>query len=125
MNKTQTRTAEIYLDGNGILHLIMISRVVIDLEDAIDNFLVIRQLTNNQPHVRLIDARKPFRIDRAAKHYIDDKGRQANTKARAILVQSGLSRSTANFFIKFNSNKIPTQFFTNYNEAIQWLITFQ
>lgn len=125
MNKTQTRTAQIYLDENGILHLIMNARVVVDVEDAIDNHLVIKNITQNKPCVRLIDIRKVFKIDKKAKVYIDKKQTQANTIARAILMSSGLRKSTANFFVKFNSNLIPTKFFIDYDEAIEWLRTYQ
>ncbi len=125
MNKTQTRTAQIYLDDNDILHIVMNVRVVVDLEDAIDNYLVIKNITKNKPCVRLIDIRKVFKIDKKAKVFIDKKQTQANTIARAILMNNGLRRSTANFFIKFNSNLIPTKFFINYDEAIEWLKSYQ
>lgn len=125
MNKTQTRTAQIYLDENGILHLIMNVKVVVDVEDAIDNHLVIKNITENKPCVRLIDIRKVFKIDKRAKKFIDKKQTQANTIARAILMSNGLRKSTANFFVRFNSNLIPTKFFINYDEAIEWLKTYQ
>lgn len=125
MNKTQTRTAQIYLDENSILHIVMKVRVVVDVEDAIDNYLVIKDITKNKPCVRLIDIRKVFKIDKKAKIFIDKKQTQANTIARAILISNGLRKTTANFFVKFNSNLIPTKFFTNYDEAIEWLKTYQ
>jgi hypothetical protein len=124
VNKTHTRTAEIYLDKNSILHLVINSKVIVDLEDAIDNNLVIKNITKSQPCKRLIDIRKIFKIDKKAKEYIDKKQTQENTLARAILMNNGIRRSTANFFIKFNSNKIPTKFFTEYNDAIEWLKLF-
>lgn len=113
------------MDENGILHLVMNVRVVVDVEDAIDNHLVIKDITKNKPCVRLIDVRKIFKIDKKAKVFIDKKQTQANTIARAILMSNGLRKSTANFFVKFNSNLIPTKFFTNYDEAIEWLKTYQ
>lgn len=124
MNKTHTRTAEIYLDKNSILHLVMNSKVIVDLEDTIDNYLVIKDITKNKPCARLIDIRKVFKIDKRAKVFIDKKQTQANTIARAILMSNELRKSTANFFVKFNSNKIPTKFFTDYDEAIEWLKLF-
>ena len=125
MNKTQTRTAEIYLDENGILHLVVNVRVVVDLEDAIDNYLMIKNITKNEPCVRLIDIRKVFKIDNRAKEFIDKKQTQENTIARAILMSGGTRKSNANFFVKFNSNMIPTKFFINYDEAIEWLKIYQ
>ncbi len=103
------------------MHLAIKVRVVIDIEDAIDNYLVIRHVTKNEPCVRLIDIRKVFKIDKKAKVYIDSKQTQSNTLARAILITNGTRKAMANFFIQFNTNKIPTQFFTDYNEAIEWL----
>lgn len=103
----------------------MNAMVVIDLEDSMDNFLVIKNTTNNQPCARLIDIRHSFKIDKKAQKFIDSKQTQANTLARAILMTSGVRTSTANFFTKFNSNLIPTKFFTDYNKAILWLKTFQ
>ncbi|MDP1800083.1 MAG: hypothetical protein Q8L81_01935 [Bacteroidota bacterium] len=123
MNKSHTRTAEIYMN-NGILHVIMKVRVVIEVEDAIDNYLTIKKITKNQFCVKLIDVRKVFKIGNNAKLFIDKKQTQANTIARAILINNGVRKSQANFFVKFNSNSIPTAFFTDYNDAVNWLKTF-
>ena len=125
MNKTRTRTAEIFLDENNIVHLIMFSMVVVDIEDAIDNFLVIKNITQGKKHLRLIDARKFFKIDNKAKKFIDKKEMQENTIARAIFISNNARKTAANFFLRFNANKIPTKFFTDYNEAIDWLKTLR
>jgi hypothetical protein len=121
----QTRTADIYLDDNNILHIVMLSGVIVDNEDALDNLLVVRQLTKNKPCVKLVDIRAGFKLTKKAKVYLDRADVQNKTNARAIITGSSIKKVALNFFLKYNSNSIPTKFFTDINEAIEWLKPYQ
>ncbi len=121
----QTRTANIYLDDNIILHIVMLKGVRVDMEDAIDNMLVVRDLVKNEPSVKLVDVREGLKMGQKVKSFLDSKDVQKKTKARAIYTNNSVKKITLNFFLKYNSNSIPTKFFTDYALAIDWLKTFQ
>lgn len=124
MQKVKTRTAEIYLDKETILHIIVLNDVIIDYEDALDNFLVVKRLVKDKHCIKLIDMRCKCRFEAKAKQFIDTKDVQGKTLCRAILINSSVRKVTLNYFLKFNSQKIPTKFFTEYDEAIIWLKNF-
>lgn len=97
--------------------------VTLDHEDAIDNALVIKQLTGGKRTLKLIDARDGFTMDQKAREYIrsvDEK----QTLARAVVKNSAFSRIIANFFTRLSKPKIPTRLFTDYEAAYQWLLGF-
>jgi len=124
MQKVKTRTAEIYLDKDFILHIVMLNGVIIDYEDALDNFLVIKQLIKERYCLKLIDIRCKCHFEAKAKQFLDTKDVQGKTLCRAILINSSVKKVTLNYFLKFNSEKIPTKFFTEENEASTWLKSF-
>lgn len=125
MKSIKTRTGEFFLDENGILNAVMFENVVVDYEDALDNFLVIKNLTFNKPTLRLVDLTNNPRFEAKAKKFLENKEVQSIALARAILTGNNVKKVSLNFFIKLNSGKIPTRFFTNYNEAIAWLKLFK
>jgi hypothetical protein len=122
MQIIETRTAKIHLDEHNILYLMMNKNALVDYEDAMDNYLVIKSLTNRKPCLKLIDIRGNVTFSVKAKSFLDTKDVQEKTIARAILINSSVKRVTFNFFTQFNSHEIPTKFFINKKEAIEWLI---
>ena len=44
MKSVKTRTGEFYLDEEGIFHAIFFANVVVDYEDALDNFWLLKIL---------------------------------------------------------------------------------
>ncbi len=125
MEKTVTRTGEFYVDKHGILHAIMHPDVVVDYEDALDNFLVIKNLTNSKPALRLLDLTNNPKFVSKAKKFLENKEVNSMALARAILTTNAVKKVSFNFFIKLNPNKIPTKFFTDYDLAIIWLRSFK
>lgn len=124
MNFVETRTAKIGLDENNILHFLLNENISVDYEDALDNYLVVKNFTKGEPCLKLIDIRHQVKISSKAKRFIDSKDVQAKTIARAILVSNTVAKLTLNFFIKFNSMNVPTKFFVTEQNAIDWLKTF-
>ncbi|HXD92974.1 MAG TPA: hypothetical protein VNX01_07145 [Bacteroidia bacterium] len=122
MNEISTRTAKISLDENGILHFKMTKGIHLDYEDAIDNAIVIKKLTDNRPTLKLVDARSDWTIDKKAQKFIRSNEVKERTIARAVLKSSVLSTILSNFFSKLNKPKVPTQIFTDYSEAYKWLL---
>jgi len=121
MKSVRTRTGEFFVDENDILNAVMFENVVVDYEDALDNFLVIKTLTANKATLRLIDLTNNPKFEHRAKKFLENKEVQTMAIARAILTGSNVKKISLNFFVKLNTNKVPTKFFTDYKEAITWL----
>ena len=109
------------MDEHGVLQILLFENVVVDYEDAVDNALVVRRLTKGNPCLKLIDIRNDVKIEAKAQQYLDSKDVQGKTLARAILINNSVKRLTLNFFTKFNSQQVPTKFFTEKKEAMEWL----
>jgi hypothetical protein len=97
----------------------MLEGVLVDLDDAVDNFLVVKQLSDNKPILKLMDARADFEIDKGANLFLDSKEMNDRTIARAFLINSTLKKLMFNFFV--HAKSVPTKFFTDYHKAIDWL----
>ena len=121
MEKIVTRTAEIFKDDDGIIHIRILNGVCIDMEDAIDNFLVVRNLSQEEKIVKLIDGRADWSMDIAAKRFIAGKDVQGKTIARAVVLKSLFKKAIYNYFIRLHKIKSPTKIFTDYDAAISWL----
>lgn len=124
MERIKTRTGEFFVDERTILHVIMFNDVVVDYEDALDNFLVIKNITGNQPCAKFFDFTNKPKFEKKAKRFLENKEVQKMTIARAILTSNGVQRVSLNFFVRFNTSNIPTKFFTDRNEALEWLAQF-
>ena len=125
VNRVKTRTATIFSDENDIIHIIIHPEVRIDYEDAIDNALVIKNLSKNKPSLKLLDMRANFWMDKKAQKFADTKEIKQQTIARAIIKGSMLNSLLVNFFIKLNKPETPTRIFTDHLEAYAWLLSLK
>lgn len=116
-----TRTIEFTLDDNQVLHMVILPGVKIDYEDALDNSLVIRNLCKGQPILKLTDSRNSWSIDKRARELVYRENLK-HTIARAVLVSNQLSSLLRNWFSELNSQSTPVKFFTDKDEAYQWLL---
>lgn len=82
-----------------------------------------KEFSNYQELPLLIDARYVKSITKEAREYLSTEEGYELISASAIMSDSILSRSIANFLIKFNFQKtpIPVRFFGDKNEALEWL----
>lgn len=68
----------------------------------------------------LLDIREVLFIDSKARSYGAAQYR-AHVAGQAILIESRISSSFANLFLRFNKPEVPTRLFTNEDKAIEWL----
>jgi hypothetical protein len=122
VKRTKTRTATIYVDENDIMHIEMHEGIKLDYEDALDNYLVMKNLSGNRPMLKLVDSRNNWRVDARAREFITSKEVLENTIARAVIKNSFISIILAGLFAKLNAPKVPTKVFTDYDEAYEWLL---
>ena len=125
MNKVKTRTAEIWKDDKGIIWLQVLEGAAIDKEDAADNLLVVKNLSDNKPVLRILDSRNKWNISNEAKEYTETAFKHTNTVAYAVLVNSFTDKILRNFILNFNRPDMPVKTFTNETEAITWLLAFK
>ncbi|MCD6065767.1 MAG: hypothetical protein K0S33_593 [Bacteroidetes bacterium] len=104
--------------------MIMLKDVQLDYEDALDNALVIKRLSNDRQVLKLIDARENFSMDKKALDFIRSVDLK-QTLARAVVKGSGLSNLLQNFFAGISKPKVPTKVFSDYDKAYNWLLTMQ
>jgi hypothetical protein len=79
----------------------------------------LQTLTGGKAVPILADIRKWKSMTRGARSYYGNA--TGLIAAVALLVGSPASRMTANFFIGLNKPNVPTQMFTNEDDAIRWL----
>lgn len=120
----KTRTCEIFVDEYGILHVKILGGVIIDKEDATDNFLVIRHLTKGKQVLKLLDSRKIYRINKEARIFIERHNNSNPDIARAVLANSFIQKYLMDFFNRLDNTKFPVKIFTSEKKALDWLKSF-
>jgi hypothetical protein len=123
VQEVTTRTALISLDTAGILSIKMLNGIILDYEDALDNFLVIKNLTKDQPVLRLTDFRGKFRIKKKAREFIRSKEVKGKTIARAVLVNNATEIFLYKVYFFFAGTSGRTKVFKSYQDANKWLLS--
>jgi hypothetical protein len=118
-----TRTARITLERDGYIKIKMLSGSVVDIEDALDNLLVIKNLSEGKRTLKLVDARGNWSITAEGKKVTQKNFTPENTIARAYLVDSYLTKMLLNFFQSFTRKNVPEEFFNHEKEAVDWLLS--
>ncbi len=122
-NYFTTRTANISLEKEGYIKISILPGSVIDVEDALDNLLVIKNLSAGKKMLKLFDARGKWSMTSAAKKVSEKNSSPENTLARAYIIDSFLTKIMFNFFRSFSSPDVPEDFFNDETEAIAWLLS--
>lgn len=117
-----TRTAEISFEKEGYLKFKIIPGSVVDEEDALDNFLVIKTLSEGKKVRKLIDLRGNWKFSKKARDLSKKYVSPENTIARAYITDSFFTKLLLSFFRSFNKQGAPQAFFNNEKEAIDWLL---
>lgn len=122
-NPTETRIATIFKDENDILIITMKSCGKVDEFDVIDVNLVVRQKSDKKPTLKLLDTRAYWSMDKKAKERAKYEDTVSITKARAIVLSHIFKLALFSFLRKFSKKNYPQRFFTNKQEAYDWLIS--
>lgn len=124
IEKVITRTAEFWLDDNGILCIKLLPVAIIDTEDVTDNMLVTRHLTGNRPALKLLDPRTKWKMTPEAEVIYKREDSPERTIAWAVLTDSVIDKLVQSFLVKLFKPSVPLKFFTNEADAVKWLLTF-
>jgi hypothetical protein len=97
-----------------------INKSSIDLETVKKMTEVGDEWNGTELCANLVDIRDILFADSKARDYGAKQYRE-HVAGQAILIESRISSSFANLFLKFSKPKVPTRLFTKENEAIDWL----
>lgn len=125
MNKITTRTVEAFIDETGILRVRVLAGVVIDLDDAADNFLAFKQLRAGERRLKLVDARSYWKSTKKAREYTLKEDIPKRTIAKAVLVSGIIDIIIYTLLTKRNKSMIPVKLFLFEQEALKWLNSFR
>lgn len=124
-NVTKTRTTEIWLDDDGIMYGIMVlpsTRATQD--DAIADFEAYAEVSQGIPRPVLGNIQNLVSAEREARVYAAKANSKHFIKAFALVSNSKVGQIIANMFLNFQNPPYPVKFFTNNEEAIEWLKQF-
>lgn len=114
-----------YIDEEGILHVIVREGVDIDIEEAIENFETAKKLAGGVRRLKLVDARAYFSMTSSARDFAASKETSEYNIARAVITNSLANRLLINFFIHFHKPQSPLKMFVSEAEALSWLREFK
>jgi|SRR3954463_3256459 len=125
MKTIQTKVAIIsYNTIERIVNMKILDGAEIELENAIQNEEAVKQLTNGEKHLLVVDARSiDVYVSKEARAYSANKPSDLCI-AKAFIINSTANRLIGNFYINFNKPKAPTKLFSNEEKAVEWLKSF-
>lgn len=119
-NPTELEFANVFKDKNGIIIITMKDYKKLDEYDVLNINITIRHKAAGKPAL-LLDARAKWRMDKKAKERAKLEQAASVTKARAIVVSNAITATLMKFLQSFNKHEYPQQFFSDYDEAYEWL----
>ncbi|HLP55785.1 MAG TPA: hypothetical protein VK151_12175 [Fluviicola sp.] len=110
-----------WMGADGIARTKVKKNAVVTLEDALENSVAVNSFFVDEKYPLLIDSRGIQSISREARSFFTTNGRETNTIAFAILIDSAVSKVVGNFFLGINKPAVPTRLFLNEKDALNWL----
>jgi hypothetical protein len=118
----ETRTARIYLDGEGLLIVRINDNARQWLEDAKENLAAAVSETGGTRRPILIDIRTAQPLDADARHHYSGQTLVDRFSALALLIDaSPFGRMMGNVYLRIARPGIPTRLFADEAPAVQWL----
>jgi|SRR6218665_958225 len=111
-----------WMGNDGVARTKVKKGAEVELADAVENSKLVNSFFVDEKFPILIDSRGIKSISREARSFFTANGRETNTMAFAILIDSSVSKVVGNFFLGINKPAVPTKLFTNEKEALNWLI---
>lgn len=118
----ETRTARIWLSGDGIIHLVYSAQVEVTLNEMMENIRALTAVSNGQKRPILADIRNMRSADRDVREQSMKLGHIV--KCAAIIASSQTTIMLGNLFMNFNKPEFPTRLFRTEEDGIAWLKSF-
>ncbi len=120
----ELRTFKTWLDDNGICHTVVKPNADIELQDARENTIAVKEISTGSVYPLLVDLKAIHSISKEARDHFSMQKRSAGVSAIAMLIKSPVSRIIGNFFLGLSTPTVPTNLFTDREKAINWLKQF-
>ena len=119
-------TADIYIDENGIVWFKFKKYAEVTLEHGFEYVEIIEKLCAGIPRTFILDTRNTLATvsSENRKFMGSDKNVLKWRKADAILVDSLVVRTLANYYMKVDNRGHPIKLFSDEKDAIEWLSKF-
>lgn len=114
---------EIYLDDNGIV-VVKGSDHVYSLADVKELHAAILTISNQQKCLILLLSSRYTLMDAEARDFLSSKEAASNFLANAYVIQSTVQQMIINFVVRVKGTPIPARFFSNEEDAVEWLKSF-
>lgn len=121
----ETRIAKLWIDPQHIITIQFIETNDVNEFDIQNLNLVLRNLSNNKPVLKLIDSRCTWKLSSKAKVTALEEEAFNKTIARAIVVSNTIKSTFFSFMKKFENTNYPQQYFTSIQDAREWLLTIK
>ena len=116
------RGARVWLGKDGIVRAVVNELAEPTLGDAKAVVAAVKLVGGGQRHPLLVDLRKTSKTSgREARQYYASPEAGRYIQTAAMLIESGIAKMMANFFIRFNRPAYPIRMFTDEHEALSWL----
>jgi hypothetical protein len=119
MQHIENELAEFFIE-QGVLYFLYKAGVVLHIRAAKKIVADRLRLQQGKAYPVFCDARGIKSSDKEASEYLAKEG-SALVKAVGILVESPITRTLTNFYLKLNKPLVPTQQFTDKNAALKYL----
>ena len=120
----ETRTATVWLDGEGIIRVIFHSEADEFRSDAEANIAAVREAGRGVPRSVAVDFRYVRSQEHDARRLYAGRGMAAIASAAAIVLGSPLARMRANLYLSRIRAPVPTRLPGSTTEALAWLRNF-
>ncbi len=123
-NVVKTSSAEIWIDDQGICHLIYTPGARLTFEDTLNECRIISEMSGPGKVPILVDLNNVKYVSRESRTYYAGKEAEKIFKVAALLVGTQMSRVIGNFFMGLNKPLMPIKLFTSEKQALKWLKDF-
>ncbi|MFI5151009.1 MAG: hypothetical protein ACHQRM_14835 [Bacteroidia bacterium] len=118
----QLRIGSAFLREDGIFQVNLLPHETFSIQDVKELVEVKQKLFGTQLVKNLWIIGEHTAPDHEAREYSTTGDRAYNRRADAFVIHSLSQRLVANFYLKVNKPKVPTHFFSEEKDAVEWLL---
>lgn len=120
MGLAETRTCTFRLESDGLVLATMNDGARFELDDAREAVAATWRVAGERRGPVVVDSRGVRMQSRAARQYFMSEEVARKVSAVAIVVGSPVSRVIGSFFLRMGKHHVPTQLFTELDDARAW-----
>jgi len=117
----RSRTAELFIDENGIIHQTLDPGSEVTLEDIKEDISLYSVLDKKRKAFVLIDLCNVNSVEKQARDYLASEETAKKVSAAALVAQTRTSKVLGNFFLGLNKPMMPVKLFMSTDDGLDWL----